>query len=564
MRTLLALMVGMVVCHGSARGAAGTALPPWPSPVPGFVPPEPGEHPRLLFRRTDLPRLRERAKTKEGKALIARLKKQLGHSSSDIGLDLDDLDAPEETVRGPYTVSHVAGAAFLHLVTGDREWADRSRLFMEEALKGRGDVDRRYSFMGPNGALRAGPSLGWTAVGYDLGCEGWDARFRKKVALAIQDYNRGPNKSLPELVRGSRHMPGSNHWGMQVGGGALAALAVMGDPGTDNARIAPLLETSKKSMIRNLTHGFGDHGSFAEGDGTGVMSSHIVFLGGLQAWRVAGGLDFCSPRPNARWTCLKFVMLTIPFPGRPDFPRRGGYPHNVWSREGMSGSGTFSHGFGIVNEREKPALLWLYNRTWKPLDERAKTPFGTSSIYPHRTICSFVNWPFGMEEQNPAEILPHAVMDEWSGRTMFRNRWQDQDDILVDAQLKTTRGWMSSGAGTIHVWGLRRKAVFPMKMAGEPTLFEPAETGGVVSTETQSLGVDFSGRSGANAVIVMVGTGEAPTAPGKATTVDAGGRRFTIMTLQKGQAPGIAADGNALRVGGQSVRYDGKKVVFGE
>ncbi len=33
----------------------------WPAPVSGFVPPQPGEHPRLLFRKADLPALRKKA-----------------------------------------------------------------------------------------------------------------------------------------------------------------------------------------------------------------------------------------------------------------------------------------------------------------------------------------------------------------------------------------------------------------------------------------------------------------------------------------------------------------------
>ena len=39
---------------------------PWPADVKGFVPPAPGEHPRLLFRKSDLPELRKRAATPEG------------------------------------------------------------------------------------------------------------------------------------------------------------------------------------------------------------------------------------------------------------------------------------------------------------------------------------------------------------------------------------------------------------------------------------------------------------------------------------------------------------------
>src|SRR5581483_2606465 len=48
--------------------------PPWPGPVAGWTAPAPGEHPRLFFRKSGLPRLRERAKTPEGLALLKRLR----------------------------------------------------------------------------------------------------------------------------------------------------------------------------------------------------------------------------------------------------------------------------------------------------------------------------------------------------------------------------------------------------------------------------------------------------------------------------------------------------------
>jgi hypothetical protein len=43
------------------------------------------------------------------------------------------------------------------------------------------------------------------AVGYDLCYDGWDEEFRKTVADAIQNYNEGANRSLPELARKRRH-----------------------------------------------------------------------------------------------------------------------------------------------------------------------------------------------------------------------------------------------------------------------------------------------------------------------------------------------------------------------
>ena len=49
------------------------AKEPWPRDVKEHVAVKPGEHPRLLFRRSELPALRARAKTPEGRAILRRL-----------------------------------------------------------------------------------------------------------------------------------------------------------------------------------------------------------------------------------------------------------------------------------------------------------------------------------------------------------------------------------------------------------------------------------------------------------------------------------------------------------
>ena len=46
---------------------------PWYVPVKGFEPPKTGEHPRLLFRRRDLPALRKKAETAEGNRVVGLL-----------------------------------------------------------------------------------------------------------------------------------------------------------------------------------------------------------------------------------------------------------------------------------------------------------------------------------------------------------------------------------------------------------------------------------------------------------------------------------------------------------
>ncbi len=281
---------------------------------PASPPSSPASIRGFFFARAISPRCARKMKTPEGQAILARLKQTLGGGEAmptakrAADAPFGDKSQPIEQPLGAYSIGHAAGFGLLYQLTGEKKYADLGRECFEWAFAGVRDSDGkgRYGWKGSSGALRAGPSLGWYAVGYDLCYDGWDEDFRKKVAQEIANYDQGPNTSLADLVRGSRFMPASNHWGMQVGGGALALLAIMGDPGVDQAKIEKLLPESEQSMIRNMTQGFGDGGFFGEGDGTGSMSSNIVFLPALQAWRVAAGRDFTTPRPNVGGQTITF------------------------------------------------------------------------------------------------------------------------------------------------------------------------------------------------------------------------------------------------------------------
>jgi len=548
---------------------------PWPADVPNFQAPEPGEHPRLLFRKGDLAKLRERAKTPEGKAILDRLRQCLN------GSDGESMPTQFNPERGPiakdgsgdfaakapvgtYTFSHMAGFGLLYQLTGDRKYANLGKQCFEKALEGYRDRDRRYSFKAPFGALRAGPSLGWMALGYDLCYGGWDEEFRKKVCLALANYEepggRGKRMDLAALTQGTMP-PGSNHFGMQVGGAALALLAVTRDPGVDQKKIDGLLAVSQKSMVRNLAEGFGDGGFFAEGDGTGSMSSHIVFLTALQAWRVAGGKDLVGPRPNAQWAALKWIFLTVPRGGKMDFwPQRGGYPHNIWTRDGLSGGGYFAIGLGVANDEQKAALLWFYNHSGlKAQDERNGTPFDTISPYPHHSICSFVNWPFGLQEKSPGDVLPHACRDSKWGFYAVRNRWQDENDIVISVLTKNARGYIRAPADRgLQVAAFGRKFTW-VKLSGDATHWQPAADGSAVLTmaDGTSLAIDFSKASGADGLLVT--TGQADGAK-----VELGGTTLTFRFLTAGPEPKPQVQGDKVVIGEQTVSLKDGNLVLGK
>ena len=206
--TALALLAGP---SGAAPADAAEAAP-WPVPTEGWTPPEPGEHPRLFFRKADLPKIKERAATAEGKAIVARLRELLGggeempslFNTSTGAYQGNIKDAPVGTT---YTLWHGAGFGMLYQLTGDRKYADLGRACVQKALDGVRDRDDRYAWTKPGGALRAGPSLGAIAMAYDLNYDGWDADFREAVARAIQDYDQGPNMSLASLARGTGRTP---------------------------------------------------------------------------------------------------------------------------------------------------------------------------------------------------------------------------------------------------------------------------------------------------------------------------------------------------------------------
>ncbi len=116
---------------------------PWYAQVKGFEPPNSGEHPRLLFRRCDLPALRKKAQTTEGKAILERLRFLLD------GKDGESMPTVFRPIRqasgvggaknkvpdkpGIYTMSHVAGYGLLYQLTGDKKY-DEPRSGLRSAV----------------------------------------------------------------------------------------------------------------------------------------------------------------------------------------------------------------------------------------------------------------------------------------------------------------------------------------------------------------------------------------------------------------------------------------------
>jgi hypothetical protein len=589
------VMAGMVFAQGQLapgkeddgddRGAPAVAVKDWSVAVPGWKPVTANEHPRLIFRKDDLPTLRKRAQTPAGKVMIERAQKLL---------------------EAPFTTWHAAGHAFLYQVTGDQAWADKAKEAAEQTLARKPNPDGRYTWPG-EGQLRAGPCLSALALAYDMAYDGWDAATRNTIAKGIVE-----NKFLEEIANSPKHVPGCNHWGAHTGGAGIALLALRGDAGVDTNRIEELLGKVVNNARREIAEGYGSRGYYYEGHHCGRLSSNTGLVPFIQAYRVAMGRDLVPNSSNAQWLVTKWVYEFVDHPaskgsaGLYTYNSRGMYGRE-FGREGGSTGGDFSQGFGICPQEHVPTVLWLYNHIIEP----GEKTYGIEKPYPHLAAYALANWPIDVTEKNPADVLPLSMVDEGPGYCVFRNGWADKGNIVVTALFGSSpsagRG-MALG-GSIMVAGKGLKYTFPGMFHSSKITYsnlKPDGSGvvsGVVLDHTgngksgpamalpktpTSLAVDYSGASGAPLLVAQVGpqvgygveywmgikklklprdvkdvTGEDGFATKTTIHTADPAMPWAIMTLQKGDPPAVVVDGNTVKVGGQTLTFDGEKIVLG-
>lgn len=409
---------------------AGRILDPWPGEVENFVPPEPGEHPRLIFRKADLAKLKARAKTPAGQAILARM--------------MQVLDVPGPSQGDKFISWPAVGYGFAYLMTGEAKYADQAR-----------DLIERTSLRGSGGGQdihHAPRALGF-ALAFDLVHDALDEGFRLRC---IDDLQR----RTMELATGTAHGKGmggfnpnvwSNHNGIRAGAMGIAALAIQGEKNSEGRLLneaAYVAEIAGREIRDYIRYGLGGGAYGMEGTFYRGMTMRRGFLQILHAYPNAAG-KIIDARTLGDWIAAGYLIEAPP-------GRRFAHASESVDGEKLSGL-VWSMGLVTVPEDMMPGVKWVLDRTAGMQGNRT---FGVSMGF--YAPFALVSYPFDVEAKPPSESLRWVSPDPLVGHYVFRPTWGTEDDILLVTNLKSrTRGgchYERSGVlSNLELWGLGRK-----------------------------------------------------------------------------------------------------------
>lgn len=409
-------------------------------PAPGAAGAGRLEHPRLVFRAADVEKIRAKAGTPEGKAILAA------------------LDAAMQVEPDGITIgSYAAGHALRFALTGDQAHADSSRRIVEKTIAG---VPYRNSpplWAADYRMIFRTKAAVDVALAYDLCYQAWPEDFRRHVAAELE-------KRAREFVRGGgqefNNRPRSNWVGNTKAAGGFLALAINGDPGT-TGNLDRLVADARRGFFDYLQNAYGDRGWCAEG--VNYMRYPMTTSGFqfLQALTMAEGRDVVAGTP-AELLAPMYMAHLVHHPDHPYVPFFGlNYPFTGKDVSGFEQmyertrwrSGDLVMALGSTSAKYRPAMLWTINQIV------GQNGDATYDIYkPADAIYALANLALiTAEPANPATVLPKAIEDQRFGYYLFRNRWQDQNDFVAAFYINAdpqTATYTFQDAGSFRIYGL--------------------------------------------------------------------------------------------------------------
>ncbi len=296
-----------------------------------------------------------------------------------------------------------------------------------------------------------------------------------------------------------------------------------------------------RGMRRFMQTHVGEHGFGLEGEGYLRFTMTCGLLQFLHANRVAMGREFVEGLGQDWLFVLPVITGVGPEGKRPAYGPAG------WSNNGQQEerSGAFAAGMSNVRPEHLPAVRWWFDRTFGPKGDKS-----FNVTLPVQAGYALANYPFGVKEKNPHEVLPHAVLDRHHGYFATRKQWKDADDLLAVMHLKSTvRHYVhqANPAGSIRIVGFDRllAQIVKVEMPGATTML------GGLGGQVEQFGALPDGSATVSACLDQAylkdsGKGQPPADAGIRAT-----RAFAVDYSEASGAAGLYAVIDRIKGGGK-------------
>ena len=488
------------------------------------------DHPRLLIDGKDLQALRAKVKNEPYASMLKAMETELANS-------LEEAAGKPKTDGGGLMYNFAPrNQAALYLLTGEQKYAaDGEKICLEMV-----NEKDFWNNPGSKGLTRAAGAL-TVALAYDACQDAWAPTNRMLIS---QKLRFAADKLMASMGAGANTRTANNWQAVRYGAAGLAALSSDEDGGDKVAK------DCYGQLKRHLTENLSENGWNPEG--VGYTNYPWGFTGpfGIAAAKAGIG-DLRTDVKKATMTFWAAMAGSVAIP-------RGNGPTGARGADGTSGlglhgdlsddnahyspDGTGGLAFFYAPEKYRPGIKWMYDHLVG--NDGSKT-FDTSA---GGGLYSILLYPHDLPAQNPAETCGLTYVDRQQGVAIFRNQFKDENDIVVLANAHSrqpagahggpdTNTFRILGLGSFWATGSGRGGaiggqtnLFP----ADPTTFNhklpkgsPPEFGKLTTVDfsangggtctldgtsmgvkdhVRALGVDFSGMSGAPAVIVNAET----------------------------------------------------------
>jgi hypothetical protein len=434
--------------------------PARPIRYPDWRPMEGDEHPRIVVRKYELPRLREKLATPFGQKAKNMMQGDL------------------------------LGLCLLYQLTQDKSCAERTIPMFENSIT-RMDCGERGDFARVH-HLKVGMAL-------DLCYDALPTDLRVRVEEYLTRFCEAGVDKMHWLSAGMNTHPCSNYYGPIIGSFAIASLLFDGRPGPAPSEPLPPMGSMKGGdSLSGLVNRFASADKMAM---ERQMFEHkmTAWKSDLAWWKADGGQDAAIRQlvyelwyhmyrhyklgigdggfqsEIGKYACfahlnpVTYAALYQRVYGRdasafPDathylprqmmteyYPAAGGQVTleiNGWNPLGAE---LIAAAYNAIPNEYKPGLLWAWNHLTGVTNEAS-----VANALKANPVFAFVNYPLDAKPVHPRESMPLTWQAPTRGLYVFRSGWEGKDEFIsqVFAKSSPIGGWNWPNAGTFRVFGL--------------------------------------------------------------------------------------------------------------